>query len=224
MFKLTIIFLWLSWLLGNPIVAIIVLLLILYVIDRRFVGISPSLVKPLKRSARIRKLKSQIAASPNDVSAKQELARLQIDRKNYGEALKLLEPLRRVLDDSAEYWDDLGQALAAEGRRPEGEAAMLRALELNPKVKYGAPYLRLAALNAADRQEQALSYLRSFQEIHSSSCESYYRLTEVYKRMGKEAESKSAAEEGLRVYRSLPKYRKRAERGWALRLLLTKIR
>jgi tetratricopeptide (TPR) repeat protein len=222
MFKFAFLFIWLTWLLGNPIFAIIVLLVILYAIDRRFVGISPSLFGYFKRNARIRRLKGIIAASPNDVSAKQELARLFIDRKKYGAALRLLEPLGRVLEDSAEYWDDLGQALAAEGRRPEGEGAMRRALELNPRVKFGAPYLRLAALSANDNQELALSYLKSFQDIHSSSCESYYRLSEVYKRMGKDAEAKSAAEEGLRVYRSLPKYRKRAERGWALRLLFKK--
>lgn len=222
MFKLTFLFLWLTWLLGNPIIAIIVLLVILYAIDRRFVGLSPSLVGYFKKNARIRKLKGVIAASPNDVSAKQELARLLIDRKKYGAALRLLEPLNRVLEDSAEYWDDLGQALAADGRGPEGEEAMLKALGLNPRVKFGAPYLRLAALSAGDDQERALSYLKSFQDIHSSSCESYYRLAEVYKRMGKEAEAKSAAEEGLRVYRSLPKYRKRTEREWALRLLFKK--
>ncbi|MDF2837612.1 MAG: repeat-containing protein [Paenibacillus sp.] len=222
MFKLTFLFIWLTWLLGNPIIAIIVLLVILYALDRRFVGISPSLFGYFKRNARIRKLKGIIAASPNDVSAKQELARLLIDRKKSEAALRLLEPLGRVLEDSAEYWDDLGQALAAEGRGPEGETAMLRALGLNPRVKFGAPYLRLAAMRANDDQELALSYLKSFQDIHSSSCESYYRMAEVYKRMGKEAEAKGAAEEGLRVYRSLPKYRKRAERGWALRLLFKK--
>lgn len=222
MFKLTFLFFALTWLLGNPIVAIIVLLLILYALDRRFVGISPSLLKPLKRNSRIRKLKGIIAASPNDVSAKVELARLLIDRKKYSEALRLLEPLQTVLDDSAEYWDDLGQALAATGRRAEGETAMLRALKLNPKVKYGAPYLRLATMSVTDNQEKALAYLRSFQDIHSSSCEAYYRLAEVYSRMGRKADAKSAAEEGLRVYRSLPKYRKRAERGWALRLLIKK--
>ncbi|QNK56005.1 lipopolysaccharide assembly protein LapB [Paenibacillus sp. PAMC21692] len=223
MFKLTFLFLWLSWLLGNPFFAIILLLFILYVIDRRFVGLSPSLLAPLKRNSRIRKLRNIMTASPNDVSAKQELARLLIDKKKYGEAIRLLEPLKRVLEDSAEYWADLGLALAAEGNKAEGEAALLRALEINSRVKYGTPYLRLAAMSAdGGDQEKALRYLRAFQDIHSSSCESYYRLAEVYKRMGKEAEAKSSAEEGLRVYRSLPKYRKRAERGWALRLLLKK--
>ncbi|MHA6483259.1 tetratricopeptide repeat protein [Paenibacillus sp. strain BS8-2] len=202
--------------------AVIVLLVILYLIDRRFVGLSPSLMGMFKRNSRIRKLKSIIVSSPNDVSAKQELARLLIEKRKFGEALRLLEPLGRVLEESAEYWDDLGRALVAEGRVPEGEIAMLRALKINPRVKYGASYLRLAAMYASDNQELALTYLRSFQDIHSSSCESYYRLVEIYKRMGKEADAKDAAEEGLRVYRTLPKYRKRSERRWALRLLFKK--
>lgn len=86
----------LFWLFGNPIVAIIVLLLILYVLDRRFVGLSPSLFKPLKRRNRIGKLKQQLGTNPHDVSAKMELARLLIERRAYREARQWLEPIIRL--------------------------------------------------------------------------------------------------------------------------------
>src|SRR5690606_21400823 len=119
--------------------------------------------------------------SPNDVSAKQELARLYIDRKKYREALQLLEPLQRTLDDSAEYWDDLGNCYMHAGNRERGEACTARALDLNPRVKYGAPYLRLAAYHSRGRTDEALAYLRQFQDIHSSSCEAYDRLADIYK-------------------------------------------
>src|SRR5688572_28173127 len=95
-------FLLLAWLFGNPFIAILVMLIMLYVLDRRFVGLTPSILKQLKRSSRIIKLKQHIGLSPNDVSAKQELARLFIEKKNYREALKWLEPLQNTLDDSAE--------------------------------------------------------------------------------------------------------------------------
>lgn len=222
MFKFTFLFIWLTWLLGNPITAIIILLVVLYLIDRRFVGLSPSIVKPLKRNARIRKLKAHIASAPNDVSAKQELARLLIEKKKFREALQLLEPLRRTLEDSAEYWDDLGHCCWATGRVDEGEACMLKALELNPRVKYGAPYLRLATLHAERNAEKSISYLREFQQIQSSSCEAYYRLAAIYRQLGRVQEAKDAAEEGLNMYRTLPRYKKRSERGWAVRLLLKK--
>src|SRR5690606_19394484 len=123
-----------------------------------------SIMKPIKRRSRIRKLKQHIDLSPNDVSAKQELARLYIERKKYREALQLLEPLQRTLDDSAEYWDDLGNCYMHTGNIEQGEACTARALELNPRVKYGAPYLRLAAYHSSRHTEQALAYLKSFQD------------------------------------------------------------
>ncbi|WP_459392546.1 tetratricopeptide repeat protein [Paenibacillus sp. CAU 1782] len=222
MFKLTFLFLWLYWLLGNPIVAILVLLVVLYLLDRRFVGISPSIVKPLKRFSRIRKLKGHIAGSPNDVSAKQELARLLIERKKFKEALHLLEPLQRTLEDSAEYWDALGHCLAETGKIDQGIASMNKALELNPRVKYGAPYLRLADIYAAADAEKALNSLQQFQQIQSSSCEAYYRMAQLYKKLGRLNEAKAAASEGLAMYRTLPRYKKRSERGYAVRLLFKK--
>ncbi|MFF2483973.1 tetratricopeptide repeat protein [Paenibacillus sp. NPDC058071] len=209
----------LTWLFGNPFVAIIVLLLVFYFLDRRFIGLTPSILKPIKQSGRLRKLKRQIEASPSDTSAKQDASRILIEKKKYREALALLERVERALEDSAEYWDDLSICLLAIGEEERGAEAASKALAINPRVKYGAPYLRLAAFYAERDASKALDYIASFQHIQSSSCEAYLRLASVYKAMGREHEGKQAIEGGLRVYRELPKYRKKAERQWAIRLL-----
>ncbi|REK69389.1 tetratricopeptide repeat protein [Paenibacillus paeoniae] len=222
MIKFTFLFLWLSWLLGNPIIAVVVLLLILYALDRRFIGLTPSLWKPFKRRSRISKLRQHIASSPSDVSSKHDLARLLIESKKFKEASTVLEPLQGTLADSAEYWDDLGHSYLQQGNIEKGEAYTLQSLKLNPKVKYGAPYLRLAAARMKKNPEQALHALQAFQNIHSSSCEAYYKLATIYKEMNRIEESKLAAQEGLRLYKALPRYRKRSERKWAVRLLLKK--
>ncbi len=212
----------LFWLIGNPFVAIIVLLLILYVLDRRFVGLSPSFVKPLKRRSRIKKLEQLLRLNPSDVSSKMELARLQLDRKSYARARETLESIGDVMEHSAEYWDDLGTALLFTGDKERGEQAMLRALDINPRVKYGEPYLRLAAANRSDA-ERALSYLEKLRDIHSSSCEAYYRMGLIYKELGNKAEAKRAFEEAAAVYASLPRYKRRQERSWALRSWAAKL-
>ncbi|WP_338552269.1 hypothetical protein [Paenibacillus sp. KS-LC4] len=211
-------FFFLTWLTGNPFIAIIVLLLILYALDRRFVGLTPSFVRPLRRSSQLRKLRRHVDMAPNDVSSKQEIARILIEKKKYNEALGWLSPMEHTLEDSAEYWDDLGLCMLQTGQMEQGEGAIKRALALNERVKYGAPYLRLAALYAGKDSSQAISYIEAFQRIQSSSCEAYERLAGIYKTMGKEQEAKEAIEEGLRIYRTLPKYKKRGERKWALRL------
>jgi len=206
----------LFWLIGNPLVAIIVLIIILYLLDRKFVGLSPSIVRPLKRRTRIKKLEQLLRLNPSDVSSKMELARLQLERKAYGRARETLEAIGDAMEHSAEYWDDLGTALLHTGERERGEQAMLRALDINPRVKYGEPYLRLAAANRSN-PEQALAFLDAMRDIHSSSCEAYYRMGLIYKDLGNKEEAGRAFAEAGNVYASLPRYKRRQERSWALR-------
>lgn len=205
------------WLLGNPFLAVIVLLLLIYIIDRQFIGLSPSMIKPLKRMNRISKLKQQLHTNPHDISAKQELARLLMERKNYREARHLLEPLQESMDHSAEYWDDLGTSYIHTGDPERGDAAIRTALAINPRVKYGEPYLRLAAMYSQSDKNKAIEVLQSFQHIQSSSCEAYYRLGLLYEQIGKQEEAKNAWEEAIHIYRALPRYKKRHERKWMMK-------
>ncbi|GGF98404.1 tetratricopeptide repeat protein [Paenibacillus abyssi] len=211
------------WIFGNPFVAIIVLLVILYFLDRRFIGLSPSLVKPLRRRSQIAKLRQQLLLNPNDITAKQDIARLLIEKKSYREARKWLESVGNVMEHSAEYWDDLGTVYLHTGDKARGEEAIQRAVAINPRVKYGQPYLRLAALHSKSDADRAIRYLDEFRTIHSSSCEAYYRLGEIYKLLGRTEEAKQAFGEALLIYRSLPKYKKRQERKWAIRSLIRKL-
>lgn len=212
----------LARLLGNPFLAILVLLIIVYLLDRKFVGIFPSVTKPFKRMNRISKLRAHVTMSPSDVSSKHELARLLIERKKYADALRLLESIETQSEDSAEYWDDLGTVKLKLGRIQEGEQHILRALELNPRVKYGRPYLRLADIYKSTDQAKAVSYVQEFQQIQSSSCEGYYLLGMMYKSLGRIQDAKAAFQESIDLYRALPKYKKRQERKWAVLSMLRK--
>ncbi|MEK5058585.1 tetratricopeptide repeat protein [Paenibacillus shunpengii] len=213
----------LLYLFGNPFVAIIVLLLIIYFLDRRFVGVFPSLTKPYKRMRNISKNRQQIAMNPNDVTAKLDLARLLIERKKFKEGNELLRSIEGAYEHSAEYWDALGTTELHLGQLESGEQNILRALEINPRVKYGQPYLRLASAYRDKEHSKALRYVEQFQEISSSSSESYYYLGLVYRALGQPAEAKEAFNQSIQVYRSLPKYKKRQERRWAVRSLFRKM-
>ncbi|WP_458119244.1 tetratricopeptide repeat protein [Paenibacillus sp. Z6-24] len=211
------------WLLGNPFLALLVILFIVYVLDRRFVGISPSLVRPLRRLSRIRSLRRLIAGSPSDMSSRYELARLLMERKRHREALGWLEQIGHAYADSAEYWDDLGTCQLHTGQQAEGERHILQALDINPRVKYGEPYLRLASEYIGKDQERALHYLEQFRSMQSSSCRAYYMLGMLDRSLGHTEAARSAFDEGVSLYRFLPKYKKRSERGWAFRSWLRRI-
>lgn len=212
----------LLYVLGNPILAIVVLLFILYVLDRRFVGVFPSITKPFKRMRSISKNRQQIALNPNDVTSKFDLARLLIERKKYKEAYELLISIESSYDHSAEYWDMIGTTEIQQGQLEQGERHILRALDLNQKVKYGQPYLRLASAFKDKDQSKALQYVERFQDIQSSSSESYYYLGLVYGNLGRKNDAAEAYRQSIHVYRSLPKYKKRQERKWAVRSFFRK--
>lgn len=203
-------------LLGNPFVAVIVLLIVLYLLDRRFVGMTPSLTKAVARNRRLRKALQEIRERPFDISAKQEAARIYMDKKRWKDALTLLEHILPNMEHSAEVLCDIGICKVKTGDRAEGERNILQALEMNPRVRYGEPYLRLAESFAPVDSERAIAVLEQFRQANSSSCELFYRLGRLYETLNRKQEAKQAYREAADVYRSLPKYRRKTERRWVL--------
>lgn len=207
----------LSWLTGSPLLALLILLVIVYFIDRRFIGIFPSISKPFRHSRNISRLRQQISLNHFDVSSKRELARLLLERRKFTEAYNLLLEVQSSSESSAEYWNDLGTASLGLGRIEEGEELILRALHLNDHVRYGQPYVHLASAFRTIDPQKALQYAAKFGEIQSSSSEAFYLLGVLYQSLGQKEEAKRALDESIAIYRTLPKYKKRHERKWALR-------
>lgn len=208
-------FLW--YLFGNPFIALIILLVILYFIDRRFIGLTPSLIRPFKVSRNIARLRQELRLNPHFTSGKVELARLLMEKKKYQEAIGWLEQTKERMTDSADVHADLGLCYLKIGDLKQGEVMINRALELNPRVKYGEPYLRLGEAYAATGEPaKAFAMLDQFRTMNSSSCEAYYRLGQLYQTLDKGDEAKKAFQEVKQVYKSLPKYSRRQQRKWAL--------
>jgi len=224
MFKLFIGFILLSRLVGNPFLAILILLVIVYFLDRRYVGIFPNLMKPFRRVRQISKLRTTISLNPNDVSSKFELAKQLSERKRYLEAKDLFLQIQNRYEQSAEFWVELGLVNLKLGLIEEGESQMLQGLDINRKAQYGQPYLRLAETFRNTDRDKALHYVSEFQDIHTSSSEAYYLAGSMYRALGREEDAKQAFNESTSIYRSLPKYKKRQERRWALRSFFAKWR
>lgn len=205
------------WMLtGNPIIAIVAILVIYYLIDRRYVGLFPSVVKPFKQMSRIAALRRLLSMNPHDSSARYELAHLHLERHQFKKALTLLEALSDSMQDEPYVLADTGVCHLALGHLDLGEELVVKSLSLDPNVQYGEPYLRLAAALAPVRPTKALSYLSEFQTRNASSCESFYRLGSLQKRLGHAKDAKYSWEQCLQTYRTLPRFRKRKERRWAL--------
>ncbi len=203
-------------LLGNPFIAILVMLVIGYFLERRFIGLTPSIGKPFKRNRRLSVLRRELESRPHDTRSKLEAARLYLEKKRFREAHDYLEQVLPVMDDSAEVLVELGWAKLKLGQLEEGESLVKQGLERNPRVRYGEPYLWLSEAFLQQEPAKALHYLEELRQLNSSSSEAFYRMGELYRSMGRKEEAKAAYSEALRIYRSLPKYKRKSERRWAL--------
>lgn len=210
-------FLW--YILDSPFLALLVLLFVLYFMDRRFVGLTPSIGKPLKRMRQTRRLREELRLNPHYTSAKHELARLLMERKRYSEAAELLEQVKERTDDS----DDLNAELAIcylHLGRSDGAVKLEEVLKDNPRVKYGEPLLILGKHFSKSEPERAIQHLRQFQEVHSSSVQGYYRLGQIFEVLDRQQDAGTAYREAQEIYRSLPKYKRKSERRWFILSML----
>jgi tetratricopeptide (TPR) repeat protein len=205
----------LFWLFGNPFVAFLVLMIVVYLLERRYIGIFPNLFRPFQLTQRLRRIRQELSLSPYNASLKLQAARILLEKRRYSDAMVLLDELIPVMNDSAEVWFEAGRCRLKLDELSLGESHILHALQLNPRVRYGEPYLRLGEAYVNVDQTKALHYLRQFQEIHSSSCEAYYRLGLVLEKIGQKEQAKQAYQEAITIYQSLPKYKRKSERRWA---------
>lgn len=211
----------LLWMLtGNPIVAIVVILVIYYFIDRRYVGLLPNVATPFRRMSRASNLRRILSMNPYDMSAKYELARLYMERKQFTHALRLLDDMSPSMQDEAYVMADRGVCNLSLGKLEQGEQLVVEAISRDPGTHYGEPYLRLAAAFATVDATKSLGYLEQFQQRNVSSCESLYRLGQLHQQLHRSAGAKAAFRECATTYRTLPKFRKRRERRWVLFAML----
>lgn len=202
---------------GNPFLAIILILVIYYFVDRRYIGLLPSITKPFKRRSRMGQLRRQIYLNPHDTPAKHDLAEAYIEVRQYRSALRLLEELPKHMQDSPDVLYDTGLCKLSLGDIDAGESLILNALEKDAKLRHGEPYLKLAAGVAESSPQRAAEYLSTFQQLNVSSCESYYRLGQLEQYFGNPDKAKEAWRNCRETYRALPRFRRRVERKWAIR-------
>jgi tetratricopeptide (TPR) repeat protein len=216
MSKLFLFFL-LTYIFGNPFIALLVILVLVYLLDRQFVGLFPSLFSPWRKYRQIQAMKREIELNPHHVRNKLDLGILLLEKKKYREALIYLEPAAERLDDQAEAQYAYGLALLKSGAHEKGLEQIQRALDMNPRIRYGEPYLVLASFYQTRQQtESAMKYLTQFQQVNSSSSEAHYRLGEIYREVGEREQAIRAYNEAVINYRTSPKFRRKTERRWAI--------
>lgn len=212
------IFALLAWITGNPLLAVLVIILLS--LPGWWAGSRYAL--RLSRHIRARgeagRLRRTLEMNPHDAKARADLGAILARRGRFRDARAELEQALPRVDDLPEANYYLGLCLINDGEPDRGRALVERALLLNPKFGYGEPHLRLGDFHA-ERGEwaQAAQEYREATDIYGSSVEGWYKLGQSLKEAGKRDAARSALGEALASYRTAPWYRRGEDRPWKRR-------
>jgi tetratricopeptide (TPR) repeat protein len=183
-----------------------------------FRGFLPDPVVYLQTSGRIRALRSDADANPSNVRARRDLAELYLLRMRPKKALAVLDEARRRAPDDAELLYLTGVARVRSGD-PEGALEpLVRAVDIDPRIRFGEPYLVAAkALVELRRLEEAVDALEHYVRTNTSSVQAHARLALLHHRLGDRDAARSSLREALATWSALPGFRRRKEIGWWLR-------
>jgi tetratricopeptide (TPR) repeat protein len=127
--------------------------------------------------------------------------------------------------DDAELQFLGGLALSRLGRHEEALTRLVAAVERDPRMRYGLPYLTAGeSLLALGRWEEALDAFDRAVGINSSDLRGYLGRARAYHARGEHTECKKQIEEALSTYRCLPHHLRRQKRGTRLTAFWLRIR
>lgn len=209
--------------LGNPIMALIVVVILFLLLDRRYMRWFPRLIRKLKDGQRLRQLLREIEANPHNVTDKLEIGRLYADRKRFTTAIPYLEEALERIQNHADGLFYLGLSYLHTGRESVGVDKIEEALEMNARVRYGEPYLQLAEYyKSKGNHTEALHSLQRSDEAGIANAEIEYRKGQILHKLGEKEKAANAFHSAIQYHRTAPKYLKKESRRWALLARLAK--
>ncbi len=218
-----ILFFFLSWLTGSPILAVIIIIAVYLAIDRRYYGVVPDPLRAFRIAGRIRELERTIAINPHDARSLKELGVFMVEKKNYRKALEYFGRASSKMSDDPEFNYYYGIAAARAGDIDKGRMLVDNALAASPGLKYGDPYLEMAETYIdTGAYDKAEPLLEQFLKIRLSSSRGLYQMGLVRIKTGKIDEGRECLRKAVSVFRASPRYKRKTERKWAwkARLLL----
>jgi tetratricopeptide (TPR) repeat protein len=146
------IYILLTLLTRNPLLALAVIILIMFLAERRFIGLLPDFTATWRRVNRVRELQREVRVNPANAEAYLELGEACLQKGQYEQALSYLNSAAAKMEDHPLLHFYLGAAYYQLGRIDEGRVEIERAIELNPKASFGEPYLYLAKIYLQQKQ------------------------------------------------------------------------
>jgi tetratricopeptide (TPR) repeat protein len=167
----------------------------------------------------IRELDRAVRTNPHDATAQADLGRLLVEAGQPARAVPHLDVAYARAPEVTETAYHLGAAKLRLGDEAQGRALIEQALARDPRIGYGEPHLRLADYYLErGKPDEALPHLERFTEVHASSVEGRYKLARAYLATGQTARARMALDDARRAYAGAPRFKRREERLWRLRV------
>lgn len=214
-------FILLARLIGNPIIAVVVILAFYLVIDRTYYGFVPDPLKLFRVAARIRELQRTITVNPHDARSLKELGIYMVEKKDYQKALEYFTKASSKMSDDPEFNYYYGIALARNGDLEGGRAMVDSALHSSPGLKYGDPYLDMAEVYI-ERGDygKAIPLLEQFLKMRISSTRGFYQMGLAQSKLGNKDAGREYLKKAVSAFRGSPRYKRKLERIWELKAKL----
>jgi tetratricopeptide (TPR) repeat protein len=211
---------WILWLIttlviGNPLVALLIVLAIIYLGQAQFTGRYVRPIAFLQSRREIAGLRITLETNPEDASAHNDLGRILALKGIFVEALPHLEKAHRRSPEAVETAFFYGYTRLALGEEDEGLALIEEALEKKPRMRYGEPYLLTGDVyEKRGRWDAAIPWYETFTRLNTESVEGFYKLGRCYAEMGRAGDARAAFAGAVAAYRQAPRYIRRSARPW----------
>ncbi len=226
-------YLLLNMIMSNPLLAILLLITIYLLIDKRFIGLIPDITRPWQRRKRLRQLRELEELRPFDSATQLELGTLLFEMGKPQEALPHLEKAVAKMDGHAGALYTYGAVCVELGEYDKGLAALQQAIAVRPEVQYGMPYVyltraalqlnkQLAAESAGNADPSAADDMLRIDEwiatvMRFGNVETCYRMGLVLQQAGLHEQARSLYQEAITIYRKSPSFARRQARRWYFR-------
>lgn len=167
---------------------------------------------------RVRRLRQQVAVNRANVTARRDLATIYLDLLRPRRALELLDEGLALAPHDAELLYLSGLALHRAGQHEQALERLLRAVEKDPRLRHGEPYLAAGdALLCLKRWDDAVDGYNRFLDFNSSHVAVHIQLARAHVGAEQYDLARKSLSEGLDTWHHLPGSMKRRQFGAYLR-------
>lgn len=194
---------------GNPLLALGVILVIYFFIDRKFIGILPDFTASWRRRMRISELVRIVRANPHNGDALLELGVHYFERGRFRSSVDVLEQSYAKMKDWPDVHFYLGAALYETGHKERGLTEIQESVEMNPKISRGLPYIYLIRSVLEHEASGGSTDIWEANLLKYGSVQSFFQAGKLFRRYGKKSGAAKFFHEVLENYRiSSPTFRR----------------